>query len=170
MGHFVTSEPDHWPRSSAFFTLVETATDQAYDLPMALQRQVSPIPPGRYWMLINGPGNIADFGDWLRDMQGAARVETTSMGRRGSASVEFVIFRVPEGRAPFLNAEQFGFPNIAGPEVQSVQDVIDRPDEPPDPLDQIDPRLDDVSKFAKEKAQQAALLIAAIVLILALRR
>lgn len=135
-----------------------------------MQRQVSPIPPGRYWILVNGPGNIADFDNWLRDMAGAARVEATSLGKRGSASVQFIIFRVPEGRAPFLNAEQFGFPNFAGPEIQSVQDVVDRPDEPPDPLDQIDPRLDDVAKFAKEKAEQAALLIGAIILILALRR
>jgi hypothetical protein len=133
---------------------------------MALQRQVSPIPPGRYWILVNGPGNIADFDNWLRDMAGAARVETTSLARRGSASAQFIIFRVPDGRAPFLNAEQFGFPNVAGPEIQSVQDVIDRPDEQPDPLD----RIPDPLEFAKEKANQAFLLAAVIVLILALRR
>jgi hypothetical protein len=137
---------------------------------MGMQRQVSPIPPGRYWIFVNGPGNIADFDVWLRDMQGAARVETSSLGRRGNDSVAFIIFNVPEGRAPFLNAAQFGFPNFAGPEVQSAQDVVQRTDEPPDPLDQIDPRLDDVSKFAKEKAQQAFLLGAVILLILALRR
>lgn len=137
---------------------------------MAMQRQVSPIPPGRYWLFINGPENIADFDAWLRDMAGAARVETTSLGKRGSDSVEFVIFNVPEGRAPFLNALQFGFPNFAGPEIRSVQDVVQRPDQVPDPLDQIDPRLDDVTKFAKEKAEQAAMLLALIILVLALRR
>lgn len=131
-----------------------------------MQRQVSPIPPGRYWILVNGPANIADFDNWLRDMAGAARVEATSLGKRGSASVQFIIFRVPEGRAPFLNAEQFGFPNFAGPEIQSVQDVIDRPDEQPDPLD----RIPDPLEYAKEKAEQAALLLGAIILILALRR
>ena len=134
--------------------------------PMAMQRQVSPIPPGRYWILLNGPANIADFDDWLRDMAGAARVETSELGRRGSASVGFVIFNVPEGRAPFLNAAQFGFPNFAGPDVHSAQDVISRPDEPPDPLD----RIPDPLEFAKEKANQAFLLAAVIVLILALRR
>jgi hypothetical protein len=131
-----------------------------------MQRQVSPIPPGRYWILVNGPDNIRDFDAWLRDMAGAARVETTSLGKRGSASVEFVIFNVPEGRAPFLNAEQFGFPNFAGPEITSVQDVIDRPDEELDPLN----RLQDPLEFAKEKAEQLTLLVAAIILILALRR
>jgi hypothetical protein len=133
---------------------------------MGMQRQVSPIPPGRYWILVNGPGNIADFDAWLRDMQGAARVETSSLGRRGSDSVAFIIFNVPEGRAPFLNAAQFGFPNFAGPEVHSVQDVVQRPDEPADPLD----RIPDPLEYAKEKAEQAAFLLAAIILILALRR
>ena len=133
---------------------------------MAMQRQVSPIPAGRYWILVNGPGNIADFDAWIRDMQGAVRVETSSLGRRGKDSVAFIIFRVPEGRAPFLNAAQFGFPNVAGPEVQSAQDVVQRPDEPPDPLD----RIPDPLEYAKEKAEQAALLLAAIILILALRR
>lgn len=131
-----------------------------------MQRQVSPIPPGRYWILVNGPDAIRDFDAWLRDMAGAARVETTSLGKRGSASVEFIIFNVPEGRAPFLNAEQFGFPNFAGPEITNVQDVIDRPDEQPDPLD----RIPDPLEFAKEKAEQAMLLLAVIVLVLALRR
>ena len=60
-----------------------------------MQRQVSPIPPGRYWIFVNGPGNIADFDDWLRDMAGAVRVETTSLDRRGSASAQFIIFNVP---------------------------------------------------------------------------
>jgi len=133
---------------------------------MALQRQVSPIPPGRYWLLISGPENIADFDNWLRDMAGAARVETTSMGSRGSDAVEFVIFRVPEGRSPFLNALQFGFPNFAGPEIRSAQDVVQRPDEPADPLD----RIPDPLEYAKEKAEQAAMLLGLIILVLALRR
>ena len=131
-----------------------------------MQRQVSPIPAGRYWILVNGPGNIADFDAWIRDMQGAVRVETSSLGRRGADSVAFIIFNVPAGRAPFLNAAQFGFPNVAGPEVQSVQDVVQRPDEPADPLD----RIPDPLEYAKEKAEQAAFLLAAIILILALRR
>jgi hypothetical protein len=131
-----------------------------------IQREVSPIPPGRYWILVNGPANIADFDQWLRDMAGAARVETTSLLQRGAQSSQFVIFNVPEGRAPFLSALQFGFPNFAGPEIRSAQDVTDRPDEQADPLD----RLQDPLEFAKEKAEQAAFLLVAIILILALRR
>jgi hypothetical protein len=88
------------------------------------QREVSPIPPGRYWLIINGGGNMRDFNDWLRDMHGAAVVETSSLDQSVSPPSQFVIFHVPPGRMPFLNAPQFGFPNFAPPEVTSVQDVI----------------------------------------------
>jgi len=93
---------------------------------MALQREVSPIPPGRYWILVESQ-DIRDFDDWLRDMHGAARVEAASLDNahplRGDTS-QFVIFRVPEGRMPFLNAHQFGFPSFAPPSITSRQDVI----------------------------------------------
>jgi hypothetical protein len=91
---------------------------------MALQREVSPIPPGRYWILVEGR-DIRDFDDWLRDMHGAAKVETASLdsATRGDVS-QFIIFRVPEGRMPFLNAFQFGFPSFAPPNITARGDVI----------------------------------------------
>jgi hypothetical protein len=95
---------------------------------MALQREVSPIPPGRYWILVEGR-DIPDFDDWLRDMHGAARVEVASLDQgsdlnRGVTASQFIIFRVPEGRMPFLNAHQFGFPSFAPPNITSRDDVI----------------------------------------------
>src|SRR3990172_86287 len=91
---------------------------------MALQREVSPIPPGRYWILVESP-NIRDFDDWLRDMHGAARVEAVSLDApAGHRASQFIIFNVPAGRMPFLNAHQFGFPSFAPPNIQSRQDVI----------------------------------------------
>lgn len=101
---------------------------------MALQRQVSPIPPGRYWISVVGKHNIFDFDVWLREMAGAVRVETVSLDRSGPEPHQFIIFRVPEGRAPFLNAFQFGFPEFAGPEITNVQDVSQVP-ATPHPLD-----------------------------------
>ena len=148
-----------------FSTALETDTERAYLGRMTMQRQVSPIPPGRYWIIVNNPGNIADFDSWLRDMQGGVRVETTSLDRRGSASSQFIIFNVPEGRSPFLSAVQFGFPNIAGPEIRSREDVIQRPDPIMDPLD----RLPDPLEAAKSAAQ-LALLVGAVLLLLALKR
>lgn len=89
-------------------------------------RDVSPIPPGRYWITVLGP-NIPDFDAWIRDMHGAVRIEAASLDQSGPKRSQFLIFRVPEGRMPFLNAEQFGFPNTAPPEVTSVQDVEQSP-------------------------------------------
>lgn len=88
------------------------------------QRQVSPIPPGRYWIIINGGSNMADFNAWIRDMHGAVRVETAELDQNVHPPSEFIIFRVPEGRMPFLNALQFGFPSFAPAEVTSAQDVV----------------------------------------------
>lgn len=133
-----------------------------------MQREVSPIPPGRYWILVSGPDNIADFDAWIRDMQGAVRVETASLNQRGSASVAFIIFRVPEGRFPFLNALQFGFPNFAGPEITSAQDVTQRPDPELDPLDRIPDPLDAAKNAAKDAAKLGLLLV--VILLLASRR
>lgn len=128
---------------------------------MALQREVSPIPPGRYWIIVNGP-SIADFDAWLRDMQGAVRVEAASLDAktRGQAS-QFIIFRVPEGRMPFLNAVQFGFPSFAGPEITSVQDVVQLPVEK-NPEDVAV----DVIRKAGETAESLAGILPLVLLVL----
>jgi hypothetical protein len=128
---------------------------------MAMQRQVSPIPPGRYWIVVDSPEKIADFDAWIKDMAGGVRVETTSIDKRGSATSQFIIFNVPEGRSPFLNAAEFGFPNTAGPNVQSREDAAsDRPDPVPDPLDRIPDPLD-AAKGLVADAEIAFLLILA---------
>jgi hypothetical protein len=92
---------------------------------MALQREVSPIPPGRYWILVESQ-DIRDFDDWLRDMNGAARVEAASLDATpGQKASQFIIFNVPVGRMPFLNARQFGFPSFAPPSITSRGDVVE---------------------------------------------
>ena len=96
-------------------------------------REVSPIPPGRYWICVLGTEKQRLFDEWIRDMRGAVQVEATSLNDE-DPSTEFVIFRVPEGRSPFLNAWEFGYPNTAPPEVTSLEDVEQRPEPTPDPL------------------------------------
>lgn len=93
-------------------------------------REVSPIPPGRYWLVVLGPENQEDFAHWVRDMAGAVRIEASQLDTRRKPSTEFVVFNVPEGRAPFLNAAQFGFPTTAPPEVTTLQDVEQSPTVP----------------------------------------
>lgn len=94
---------------------------------MTLQRNVSPIPPGRYWINVLGVDNMRDFQEWVRDMQGGVQIETVSLDEDASPPVEFVIFQVPEGRFPFLNAQLFGFPNFAPANVRTSADVEQSP-------------------------------------------
>ena len=121
---------------------------------MTLQRQVSPIPPGRYWITVLGD-NIREFDSWVADMAGAVVLESSSLdraelphdpfGRHTGPPAQFVIFRVPEGRAPFLNAIQFGFPSLAPPNVKDVRDV----EQTPNPEDLPNPfGLPDLSGIA----------------------
>ena len=101
---------------------------------MALQREVSPIPPGRYWIIVESQ-NIRDFDTWLRDMQGAVRIEAASLDApAGQKASQFLIFNVPQGRMPFLNAQQFGFPNFAPPSITTREDAIQN-DQQPNPED-----------------------------------
>jgi hypothetical protein len=124
------------------------------------QREVSPIPPGRYWITVLGRDNMADFDAWLRDMHGAAQVEASSLDQEANPPVQFVIFNVPAGRMPFLNAHQFGFPSFAPPNVTSIQDVEQSP-VVPGTLD----RLEQAAGKAGELATDAVLLVLALLLL-----
>jgi hypothetical protein len=96
-------------------------------LNVALQREVSPIPPGRYWINVLGVDAMREFQEWVRDMAGGVQIETVSLDEDATPPVEFVIFQVPEGRSPFLNAHVFGFPNHAPANVRSSSDVEQSP-------------------------------------------
>lgn len=96
-------------------------------------REVSPIPPGRYWICVLGKEKQADFASWVQDMRGAVQIESASLNDE-EPSTEFVIFRVPDGRYPFLNSWEFGFPNTAPAWVTSLQDVEKTVEPEPDPL------------------------------------
>lgn len=124
-------------------------------------REVSPIPPGRYWICVLGKQKQADFDAWIRDMRGAVRVEATSLNDQ-TPSTQFIVFRVPEGRAPFLDALYFGYPNTAPDWVTSIEQVEQHGPPVPDPLatgnwDDWLPKLDSMTK---------ALVILALVLAL----
>lgn len=124
------------------------------------QRQVDPIPPGRYWIMVLGRDNMRDFDAWVRDMHGAVQIEASSLDQQANPPAQFVIFNVPAGRMPFLNALQFGFPSFAGPEVRSVQDVEQSPPVP-GTLD----RLEQAAEAAGEFGGQAVLLVLALLLL-----
>lgn len=127
---------------------------------MAQQREVSPIPPGRYWITVLGRDNMADFDAWIRDMHGAVQIEAASLDQQANPPVQFVIFNVPAGRMPFLNPHQFGFPSFAPANVQSIQDVEQSP-VVPGALD----RLEQAAGKAGELASEAVLLVLALLLL-----
>lgn len=127
---------------------------------MAQQREVSPIPPGRYWITVLGRDNMADFDAWIRDMHGAVQIEAASLDQQANPPVQFVIFNVPAGRMPFLNPHQFGFPSFAPPNVTSIQDVEQSP-VVPGTLD----RLEQAAGKAGELASEAVLLVLALLLL-----
>jgi hypothetical protein len=89
-------------------------------------REVSPLPVGRYWVTLSTPQLIAEFDAWIGDMGGAAAVEASELAANGAS--QFVIFKVPPGRAPFFDAPRFGFPNTAPPEVRFASDVEQAPE------------------------------------------
>ena len=127
---------------------------------MAEQREVSPIPPGRYWITVLGRDNMADFDAWIRDMHGAVSIEASSLDQQANPPVQFVIFNVPAGRMPFLNAHQFGFPSFAPPNVTSIQDVEQSP-----PVPSTLDRLEQAADKAAEFGGQAVLLVLALLLL-----
>lgn len=90
---------------------------------MALERQVSPLPIGRYWKMIEGQDLILEWGEWVKDMGKALQVEMTEE----TPGHLFTIFRV-KSNSVFLNAEQFGYPNKAPLSVKNEEDVVQKPD------------------------------------------
>jgi len=127
---------------------------------MAQQNEVSPIPPGRYWITVLGRDNMADFDAWIRDMHGAVKIETSSLDQEANPPVQFLIFNVPAGRMPFLNPHQFGFPSFAPPNVTSIQDVEQSPPVP-GTLDRLEQAAGKVTEFGTE----AVLLVLAVLLL-----
>ena len=93
---------------------------------MAIQRKIDPLPPGRYWITIQGQAKQAEFDRWLFSQSGAVKVEVCSLDD-GSPSTEFVIFRVPEGQKPFFPPGVFGLPSTAPEGVRTLDDVLHAP-------------------------------------------
>jgi len=103
-----------------------------------------PLPPGRYWITVtnsdNAPDRVAHFFAWttsnaqtvIVDKQEPLKGGTTTDRPNGSRWVKpvdgvFVIFTVLLKTT--WDARQFGFPNVAGEEIQHASDTVQRPPE-----------------------------------------
>ena len=90
-----------------------------------------PLPPGRYWITVtsapNAPDRMTHFLQWT-----AANAQTVIVDKTeplgGGVNGLFCIFTVLQKTT--WDAKQFGFPNVAGPDVQTQSDTSQRPPVP----------------------------------------
>lgn len=101
---------------------------------MTLQREVNPLPAGRYWLDVfeQPEGQTADFLEFAQG--GLVSVEATEEFAPDGATPKrtFFIFRVKEPGAAF-DAARFGFPNIAPESIKNSSDTALIPDVDPVP-------------------------------------
>ena len=91
----------------------------------------SPLPPGRYWITVtssdSAPDRMTHFLQWTASNAQTVIVDKTEpLG--GGVNGLFCIFTVLQPTA--WDARQFGFPNVAGPEIQTSDDTVQRPPKP----------------------------------------
>lgn len=96
--------------------------------------RTNPLPPGRYWLDVSDTPKAAtvdEWNDWHEANASKVSVETTeeTPAEHGNPRRLFVIFKVSS--PVFFPAGNFGFPQVAGPNVHSEQDVFGAPE--PDP-------------------------------------
>ena len=90
-----------------------------------------PLPPGRYWVTVtssdSAPDRMTHFLQWT-----ASNAQTVIVDKTESAGLKvnglFCIFTVLQPTA--WDAQQFGYPNVAGPEIQTSDDTVQRPPVP----------------------------------------
>ncbi|MCH9730986.1 MAG: hypothetical protein K0U84_15130 [Actinomycetia bacterium] len=109
---------------------------------MPIQRQVDPLPPGRYYTW-QPRKKFKALHAWMRT-EGVNTTHSES-NKKG----EFIIFATDR---ELTYPKQLGYPDFASAEIQSAADTIERPDPELEPLDQ----LYENAKAAKRAARQAA--------------
>lgn len=90
-----------------------------------------PLPPGRYWITVtsspSAPNRMTAFLQWT-----AANAQTIIVDKTeplgGDVNGVFCIFTVLIKTN--FDQKQFGFPNVAGPEIQTSDDTVQRPPQP----------------------------------------
>lgn len=97
---------------------------------MAQERR-NPLPPGRYWITVisTGGSQLDNFRQWAASNPKRVKIEKTEPAGDGARNGAFFIFSITALPTTF-DQRQFGFPNIAGPEIQSSADTVSRPPVP----------------------------------------
>lgn len=118
---------------------------------MALERR-NPVPVGRYWLDVPA-SKVEDFNGFLKSNSERIHVENTE-----GTDVVFYIFSVSEPVQWF--AANFGFPEIAGANVQSKADAVQTPDLPPSAADTAEGLLNKAGKLVEFVGIGLGLLLA----------
>lgn len=78
---------------------------------------------GRYWLVLTPLAKLQTFDTWVRSNPGRVSIERTEAGDLAEKGLDgaWVLFNVAEPMA--FDAQQFGTPNAAGPDVQHASDT-----------------------------------------------
>jgi hypothetical protein len=97
---------------------------------MAQERR-NPLPPGRYWIAVTSRGNseLDHFRQWAAANPSRVKVERSEPIGGGTSNGAFFIFSIVRLPVTF-DVKQFGFPNVAGDDIQSAADTVQRPPVP----------------------------------------
>ncbi len=106
---------------------------------MPLQRQVEPLPPGRYYTW-QPRKKFKALHKWM------ARPGVTTSHSESDEHGEFIIFTTEE---PMNYPKALGYPDFAAENVESAADTIEAPDPELDSLDQLWEAFKDVKDAAR---------------------
>lgn len=93
----------------------------------AIQRQVNPLPEGRYWIDIFGAAKRTAFLEWRAKHKDSVRVRGTEENAGPPLHAWFLF--VVDHPVPFPPG--LGYPTIADASVKSKDDTVQRPDPEP---------------------------------------
>ena len=97
------------------------------------QEQKNPLPVGRYWISVTSsdaaPQRMTNFLTWAISNSKRVTIEKQEPAGDSTHNGVFAIFRVNTLPIRF-DQLQFGFPNVAGPEIQTSADTVQRPPVP----------------------------------------
>jgi hypothetical protein len=133
------------------------------------QERRQPLPLGRYWLVVTSsptaPNRLDNFRAWA-----AANPRRVAIDKAEAAGLTtngaWFLFRVLKPTR--FDQKQFGFPNIAGSDVQTASDTTERPPVPK-PADIFQDMLTDLSDRLKAGAEsslgRAALVLGLLYLV-----
>lgn len=96
------------------------------------QVRKNPLPPGRYWITVistGGKSQLSNFRQWAASNPARVNITHTEPAGGGTNNGAFFIFEIVKLPTRF-DVAQFGFPNVAGPEIQTSADTVQRPPVP----------------------------------------